>query len=186
MATIACLGWGSLICDWGMLPLVEKGEKESPWCSDGPLISVEFARQSQDGRMTLVIVKNSRAVTTLWARVGVATLACAAEALREREGTNIKHIGTWSAGDNSPADIPDLANWAAVRKLDHVIWTALPAKFDGRERVPGEQEVVNYLSQLSGRERASAERYIRKAPKQIDTPYRSAIEAALGWTPIDC
>jgi len=46
-------------------------------------------------------------------------------------------------------------------------------------------EVVGYLRTREGSVLEEAEEYVRKAPRQINTVYRRAIEAALGWKPLD-
>lgn len=70
-------------------------------------------------------------------------------------------------------------------KNDGLVWTNLPAKFDGRDHEhPTQEQVLEYLSNLSCDKRQKAEKYVRMAPRQIDTPYRRAIEAELGWTAI--
>jgi hypothetical protein len=56
---IACIGWGSLI--WDKCDLDVDGE----WRSDGPMLPVEFACQSSDGRITLVLVNGFQPVPTL-------------------------------------------------------------------------------------------------------------------------
>jgi hypothetical protein len=78
-----------------------------------------------------------------------------------------------------------LSDWAQARGVHHVVWTALPSKFDGTEQTPTQEEVVQYLMSLTGTQRDNAERYIRFTPKQIDTAYRRGIEAALQWTACD-
>jgi hypothetical protein len=179
--TIACLGWGSLIWDPRELPIQRK------WYDDGPFIKIEFARQSSDGRITLVIEENATPVRTLWAVMDSADMNVAREALQKREGMpRIDPIGFWRSGDVSPSTIPNLAEWAAAHGVDGVIWTALTAKFEKKDgRVPTIDEVVAYLQTLSGSSRDNAERYIRLAPRQIDTAYRRRIEAEFGWTPLD-
>ena len=153
------------------------------------MIRVEFARKSRDGRITLVLEASASPVRSLWAVMDATDLAAAREALCDREGVTKKnesaYIGSWSVGDASPSAIRDLEPWARARGVDHLIWTALPPKFDEGEHKPTEGQIVGYLSSLVGAMRENAERYIRQAPRQIDTAYRRRIEAALHWTPVD-
>ena len=147
---------------------------------------VEFARHSQDGRITLVIVPDAQPVRVLWALMDAETLEDACKQLREREGIkegNVdKHVGRWPEGTTDP--ISGMQEWARARNLDGVVWTALPARFGGVERTPSAEEVIGHLGGLTGTPRDEAERYVRRAPQQIDTAYRRQMEARLGWLPI--
>ncbi len=182
MTAIACLGWGSLVWDTRELSI------QRCWFEDGPMVQVEFARQSQDGRITLVLEPTAPAVRSLWAVMDTTDIATAREALRMREGIprgSAHRIGDWSVDVAAPQLIVDLPAWAKARGIHGVVWTALPAKFADAERTPTEDEVVRYLGQLTGTKRANAERYVRQAPRQVDTPYRRRIEAVLQWVPAD-
>lgn len=179
MTNIACLGWGSLIWDPRDLPI------RRHWFEDGPLIPVEFARHSKGDRITLVIVPDARPVRSLWALMDSDTLDEAREPLREREDTVDRYIDDWSRESDSPECIPELSEWALARNVDHVIWTGLPPRFKGKNfRRPTEEDALSHLRQLRGTARDEAERYIRRAPQQIDTDYRRRIEAELQWFPI--
>jgi hypothetical protein len=99
---IACLGWGSLVWDPRELPI------HGRWFEDGPLLPIEFARQSQDGRLTLVLVPGYEAkVRSLWTLFSVGTVDDAREALRRRERVLEKnksqHIHAWSKADPAHA-----------------------------------------------------------------------------------
>lgn len=179
--TIACLGWGSLIWDPRELPIQRR------WFDDGPFIKIEFTRQSNDDRITLVIQENAAPVRTLWAVMDTTDLTVAKEALRQREGKpRQEHIAHWTTNEASPSAIPHLAEWANAHGVHGAIWTALPSKYHHEDgRVPTIDEVLDHLRELSGTSRDNAERYIRLAPRQIDTAYRRRIEAEFGWTPLD-
>jgi len=176
MKTIACLGWGSLVWDPRKLPI------RGTWFQDGPLLPIEFARQSQDDRITLVIVPQPDEVVlvrSLWTLLYVRDLREARVKLKEREGTILRRIATWSADAN---DVDGrICRWARRLGLDGVVWTALPPKFDGVERMPTGDEVIGHLRQLSPEKKRRAADYIRNAPAQIATAYRKRIVEELAW-----
>jgi|SRR3989338_996944 len=185
---IACLGWGSLIWDPRELPIRRR------WFEDGPFVQVEFLRKSQDGRMTLVLNTAANPVRSLWAVMDTDNPDKAQKLLGIREYSSakddwiIKNIGKWLVGESNPPTIHFLQEWAAARGIEAVIWTALPPKspkFKKDGDVPSEEDVINYLKSLLGRPRDTAEEYVRRAPRQIDTSYRRKIEAEFGWTPED-
>jgi len=182
---IACIGWGSLI--WDMRDLDVDGN----WRNDGPPLPVEFARQSSDGRITLVLVPGFASVPTLWSVFNTRDLPAARESLRQREGIPRSRAGDLIAdchrGDNPVAE-PDatIFAWAAGMGVDSAVWTNLPPRYSGIDgRVPTEDEVIAYLRALRGETRVASEQYVRRAPRQIATPYRRAIERVLGWTPME-
>ena len=181
---IACLGWGSLVWNPGSLPI------QGSWQSNGPWLPIEFARQSNNGRITLVCVPGICPVQCLWVLLSSPTVVAAREALRKREGIpekNAEHdIAVWPSDQASESTVfgESIGNWANTLNLDAVIWTNLPPKFQGKNGyIPTAEEVIAYLSSLAGEKRQTAEQYIRKAPRQIRTPYRTQIEQALGWSP---
>jgi hypothetical protein len=179
---IACLGWGSLVWDPRELPI------QRQWFQDGPLVPVEFLRQSMDDRITLVLHESAVPVRSLWAVMDCLDLSEAKKALCDREGIRKnceEWIGVWQPGMDAPELIPDLPRWAENHGLHGAVWTALPPKFDGKnDVVPSWDDVIGHLTQLVGAKRDNAERYIRNAPRQIDTPYRRMIEARLGWAAV--
>jgi hypothetical protein len=175
---IACLGWGSLVWDQRDLPI------RDAWRTDGPSVRVDFLRQSTDDRITLVLNPDSAPVPSLWAIMASDTLQAAMAALAAREGTPVRNIGVWGARDRDPPLIPALAQWANEHGADHVIWTNLAPKFHGQNVTPSAEQVVTHLDGLHGAARDRAERYVRSAPRQIDTNYRRQIAARLGWNPL--
>jgi hypothetical protein len=180
MSLIACLGWGSLVWDPRSLRI------QRQWFEDGPMVRVEFLRKSNDGRITLVLDVDSPPVRSLWAIMDATEIDAAVEDLREREGvpkSGANNVGRWQSGIPSPPSLPGLSEWATPRGIDAVVWTALPKKFHEGDKRASAEEVAAYLGALTGRAREDAERYVRQAPPQIDTPYRRVVEARLGWTP---
>ena len=127
-------------------------------------------RQSQDGRLTLVLHDAADPVPSLWAQMKVDTLDDAVKALAEREGSPGKplsnprrDIGRWPDDrrddpKTDPANIVGLPMWAAERHIDYVIWTALWPRFnniDGHYPTTKE-DAVAYLRNLSEGQRAKA------------------------------
>lgn len=172
---IVCLGWGSLIWDPRELPV------EGEWQEDGPPLPIEFVRQSNNGRLTLVIDPESKPVPVLWAELAVTDLSEAVERLRIREETATRKVGCWP--NEGPSDYAnDIGGWAARKSISGVVWTALGPKFADQDGLrPCPDQAINYLRGLAGDTLVLAREYVEKAPKQIDTDYRRAFTAALGW-----
>ena len=174
---IACLGWGALVWDPQNLPV-------EAWHRDGPPMQLEFARLSDEGWITMVLVPRADRAQCLWAPIRAESLDEACAALAAREGIapdNIERdVGYWS---NEVASrflhSKVVGDWATQKGLDAVVWNALPPR-----RVPTSEHAVNALRSLTGEQLRRAEETIRQTHRQIDTPYRRRIEAELSWTPI--
>jgi len=179
---IAFLGWGSLIWNPRNLRISEE------WHTDGPFLPVEFARISNDKRLTLVLYPSADKVQVLWTHANVHTLDEAIESLKQREDAPENRIGFLSTTENKshcqvvPEVLDEIRSWAQGKNLDAVVWTDLPSNFakeSGREL--NESNAVEYLSGLQGKERQAARQYIEKAPPQIMTGLRRNIEQELRW-----
>ncbi|MFN5550212.1 MAG: hypothetical protein ACK5BJ_13760 [Bacteroidota bacterium] len=172
---IACLGWGSLIWKPESLKI------QRQWFNDGPILPIEFTRQSKDGRLTLVITDGAKPVRVLWALMDTNNLDEARKSLQIREGVIEKHIDKY-IGLIKLGDITDdknqleIMNWAKAQRLDAVIWTKLGSKFGEKEIAPTIDEAVNYLKSCNVQVMKHAEEYIRRTPRQIDTQYRQRFE----------
>lgn len=181
---IAVLGWGSLIWDPQELQIRDE------WYVDGPQLPIEFARISHDGRLTLVLLPRANPVTVLWAFMTIKNLDEAIENLRDRENTSVNNIGFvithTSKHKSNIVGIQDgVRSWASAKDIDAVIWTDLPSKFENIEGQPlNIENIISYLNSLHDQEKLLAEQYIRKAPVQIRTEFRTCIEEELGWTAI--
>ncbi len=180
---IAILGWGSLI--WQPKDL--KFDVNIGWKKDGPTLPIEFARISNDGRLTLVITPNGTDVKTLYSVSSFDTLDSAILNLAVREGSGRLSIGYYDKSKNEsyPKEISfsdNIKNWITTTDFDAVIWTNLPEKWilnDETKINPNNR--IEYLQKLKGNQSAIAEEYIRNTPKQIDTKYRKLIIEKLGW-----
>jgi hypothetical protein len=184
--TIACIGWGSLIWDPRDLPM------RGTWQDDGPLLPVEFARESgaqanqREDKITLVICPGTPRLRTCWTLLDVPDLTTARQRLAGREGIAKRwetDIGYWAYGGNAGAgpEVATIGAWATSNGLAAVVWTNLPCKFDGKETKPTGEQVVAFLRDLDVDKRRLAEAYVRRAPSAIDTPYRRMIAEQLGW-----
>lgn len=178
--SIAVIGWGSLIWCPGALQI------KSRWHSDGPMLPIEFARISSDGRLTLVIHSGAREVRTHWALSVFSTLEEARGNLRDREGTTKSRIGVVRRNNDNASSVPGAAavqRWLNDKHgLDGAIWTALESNWE--ERRGGKfavEDAVRYLSELE-RQRdeislryGRACEYIRNTPDTIQTEVRTLL-----------
>ena len=110
--------------------------------------------------------------------------------LAQREGIsdrNIRYsIGFWDKASNSShgQSSTEVEIWAKNKELDGVVWTNLKYGFKlSRNVMPEYQDILSHFESLSNEQRIVAEKYVRKTPIQINTEFRSKLEADLGWLP---
>ncbi|MCD2516421.1 hypothetical protein LQ564_08870 [Massilia sp. G4R7] len=176
---IVCIAWGSLLWKPGPLKLA------SGWHPGGPRLPLEFVRDSDDSaEVALVLCEGARPQATYWAYLATQDLDEARAMVGAREKITPARpdwIGSIPGKEGAEED-PRIAAWLRAKRIDAAVWTALPAKSnDTPSRVPSAREVIAILDAMPPEQRAEAERYVRCTPAHIDTAYRRAIEAALGW-----
>lgn len=184
---IAVLAWGSLIWCTGSLRI------RTLWRPDGPLLPIEFARISQDNRLTLVIQPGCKEQPTYWALSEFRRIHEACDNLRVREKSKNNDIhyfcqdGTCASGA-PPEIVTRVTEWVAQRTdVEGVVWTGLASNWkEKRGRDFNPEDAVNYLLGLEAeRDRAKAtydraREYVTNTPPGVDTIVRKAMRAR-GW-----
>ncbi len=184
---IAVLGWGSLIWCPGSLRI------RTRWRSDGPLLPIEFARISQDGRLTLVIQPGSTDQPTYWALSEFTMLEGARDNLRAREKSNSSDIHyvlrSGSGVNDAPPEIATrITEWAGQHAdIEAVVWTGLPSNWmKKRRRDFAPEDAIAFLLELEAeRDRAKetydrAREYVTNTPAAVNTAVRQAMRER-GW-----
>lgn len=149
------------------------------------MLPIEFARESADGRITLVLCNGVKAVQSYWCLLSVEDVSAGILALAYREGITsrmAKDIGRWNSVDDKSHGMcaAEITKWAKLQGLDGVAWTNLPCGLrNSRGVMPTEEGVLAHLTQLSGEQLESAKHYVEMAPAQINTGYRRAIVSSL-------
>lgn len=183
---IAILGWGSLI--WN--PQNLKFDKTVGWQTNGPTLPIEFARISNDGRLTLVITDNGSKNQVYYC---VSTYKAVDEAILDlaiRESSGRGSIGYYYKKQDKFHTSAfkfkqEIKEWIDKLDIDAVIWTDLSEKWSVKNSSDIKPDNrVDYLKHLVGNTSVKAEEYIRKTPIIIKTKYRNIIEEELNWLPI--
>jgi hypothetical protein len=186
---IAVLGWGSLIWNLDELRIIGRFQP------GGPILPIEFCRVSQDGRLTLVVDQTHGApCVTYHAESTFTDLSRAVENLQHREKMlTVRSVG-WvnrvTLKVNSeievkqPATTRTILKWAE-KKYDAVIWTALGMKFKEATGIKFSVDAaVRYLEGLNPEMRSLALDYIRRAPAEVKTPVRVAVNDRWPTVPV--
>lgn len=187
---IAILGWGSLIWDSRNLE-IDKTIGQNGWFNNGPMLPIEFARISNDGRLTLVIVPRVEEVRTLYVISRFVELDHVILDLAHREECCKSKIGYFVKSDSrfhSKSNIRNnIESWINQKdEIDAVIWTDLSMNFKEKINLEfTEDNAIGYLKHLPIEKKIIAEQYIRRAPTPINTVIRRKVDAEFGWNFID-
>jgi hypothetical protein len=173
---IAIIAWGSLIWEPKELQFDEK----IGWLENGPILPIEFARISNNKRLTLVITPDGTPVKTMYSISTNNRLDLAVTNLMKREGTIKRHIHSYCKingfSDDTFSYKKNITDWINNTDYDCVIWTNLPENWKEKTN-----DRIEYLKSLSLDESLLAKEYICNTPKQTQTNYRTLIEEKLNW-----
>lgn len=182
--TIAILGWGSLISNTGGLSV-----EMNKWYNDGPVLPIEFARVSNNGRLTLVIYPSGKPVKTYYAVSTLPELNSAIENLAKREGTerwpeNIGYMNFITSELKSRILTEPMKqsfqDWNKNKCFDAIIWTDLQDNFQAKTKQPFSlNSSIEYLKSLKGDQFREAKEYILTAPEQTVTNNRPGLTSFL-------
>jgi hypothetical protein len=184
---IAVIAWGSLIWDRRNLEVI------GDFVANGPKLSLEFSRTSRDGRLTLVIDEELGGLcSTFSVQSAFDDLNRAIDNLRLREGMpTTKGVGfidlqggrvSPSALQRHPQAVQTIKSWAEALGYGGAIWTALASNFREFENAgqPFSVEAgTRYLQTRDELTLTTALNYIRRAPAEVQTPFRAAV--SLRW-----
>jgi hypothetical protein len=172
---IGIIGWGSLLWDPRDLKISKTkiGNHSQDIWHGGPHLPIEFARVSNDGRLTLVIdegintdIQSSKSQTWI-AESLLSSVGDARFDLSIREGGINMLIKEWLDGPENTEKFTDL------------IWTNLEPK----SNEPGEKweygDRCKYIQ--SNMENKKLIEYIKKTPPTVRTPIRDYVEKKFGW-----
>jgi len=185
---IAVIGWGSLIWCPGSLRI------KTRWRADGPTLPIEFARISEDGRLTLVIHPGSPLQATYWALSELTDLTEARRNLMEREGCRSLARVPYVTRDDASPEIPrevdkQLKHWLPKHnEFEAAIWTGLETNWDEKfHKGFSPEDAVRYLEKLDAEQKRTkvayerAKEYVTNAPPLIQTKVRTLMREK-GWT----
>jgi predicted metal-dependent phosphoesterase TrpH len=126
-------------------------------------------------------------VRSLWALMTTKRSEDAVRQLAERENVRAhidRDIGRWKIGE--PCRNPKLhtiSAWAMKQQLEALVWTALGHKIKKeKDRISSLEEILARLRKAEAKGLTKPREYIEKAPRQIDTNFRRAINKELGWS----
>lgn len=179
MASIAILGWGSLLWDTRSkfsAFIAQCG----PWLRGGPTLPLEFSRisRSRGGALTLVVDPENGIETTVSYCVSARVQPLdAIEDLRIREGPTRKEwIGSFRAPFEQSRYFHAIRAWASSCGFDDVVWTDLPPDFHAFRKQFSVEAAVTYVEGLDAHGKAMAREYFKQAPDFVQTPVRLALQ----------
>jgi len=181
---ISVLVWGSIVWDRQNLAII------TDFQPIGPCLPIEFCRISRDKRLTLVIEEaHGTPCVTYSATSAFDDLDDAIANLGDREGmpSSNRSIGftipacgkkSPRAVERHPRAVKIITAPANAKGFDAAIWTALGSNFAQKAGESFSVEAaIRYLGACNGKTLEAALTYIRRAPPEVQTPVREAVNA---------